>query len=108
TLAFPLSATVAAGANLAILYAKLPGKIGAVDSRPLVRYAALLAFASLSGGAAGWTVYWGLGHVLKFGLLGILLDLGAAAASGLAFFYLVAVLIGLAEVREYVRRFLKI
>ncbi len=108
TLAFPLSATVAAVANLAILYARLPGKIGAVDSRPLVRYAVPLIFASLSGGAAGWTVYWGLGHVLKFGLFGILINLGVSAAAGLAFFYMVAVFIGLAEVRGYVRRFLKI
>ena len=108
TLAFPLSATIAAVVNVAILYAKLPGKIGAFDSRPLLRYAGSLAFASLSGGAAGWTIFQALGYVLGSGWIGIFIGLAVAVAAGLAFFYLLAVLLGLNDVRAYVRRFLKV
>ena len=108
TLAFPLSATVAAVANVAILYAKLPGKIGAIDSRPLFRYAGVLFFASLSGGAGGWTVYWALGHVFGRGLVWIFLNLAVSGAAGLGLFYLIAALLGLDDVKRYTRRFLKI
>jgi putative peptidoglycan lipid II flippase len=108
TLAFPLSATVGAVANVAILYARLPGKIGAIDSRPLLRYAGLLSFASLSGGAAGWTVNWALGHVFGGGWIWIFLNLAVSGAAGLSFFYMIAALLGLEDVKRYVRRFIRI
>jgi putative peptidoglycan lipid II flippase len=108
TLAFPLSATVAAMANVAILFARLPSKIGPVDSGPLVRYAGALLFASLSGGAAGWAAYWALGHVLGRAQFWTFLNLGVSGAAGFALFYLIAVLIGLDEVRTYTKRFLRI
>jgi putative peptidoglycan lipid II flippase len=108
TLAFPLSATIAAAVNVAYLYGRLPDKIGAVDSKPLFRYAGALLFASLSGGAAGWTVYWALGHVLGRGQIWTFLNLAFSGAAGFGMFYVVAVLIGIEDVKKYIRRFIKI
>src|SRR5512137_6088 len=55
-LAFPLSTSLAAILNVAILYALLPRKIGAVEFGPLAAYAARLAVASAAGGGAAWLV----------------------------------------------------
>jgi putative peptidoglycan lipid II flippase len=107
-LAFPLSATVAAMANVAILYIRLPRKIGALDSNPLFRFAAGLTFASLSGGAAAWTVSWAIGRILGVSWFGNLSNLVIAGAAGISFFYLIAALLGLEDVKRYARRFLKI
>jgi putative peptidoglycan lipid II flippase len=108
TLAFPLSATVAAVVNVAILYGRLPKKIGAFGSAPLFRYAGALLFASLSGGAAGWTVNWGLTQLLGRGQLWTLLSLAVSGAAGLGLFYAISILLGISEVRDYTRRFLRI
>ena len=53
-LAFPLSTSLAAILNVAILYALLPRKIGAMEFAPLAAYAARLAVASAAGGGAAW------------------------------------------------------
>jgi peptidoglycan biosynthesis protein MviN/MurJ (putative lipid II flippase) len=107
-LAFPLSATIAAMANVAILYAQLPRKIGAFDSSPLFRFAGGLIFASLSGGAAAWTVSWTIGRFLGVSWISNLSNLVISGAAGIAFFYLIAALLGLDDVKRYTRRFLKI
>ena len=55
--AFPLSASIAAVVNISILFFWLPRKIGKFDLKPLLRYAAALALASVaSGGAAALLV----------------------------------------------------
>jgi len=105
-LAFPLSTTLAAILNVGILYALLPRKVGAMELGPLAAYAGKLVAASVAGGGAAW-----LGNRLIAGELGV--SFLATAASvvacglvGLAVFFGAARLLGIAEARDYLRRFL--
>jgi len=106
-LAFPLSTTLAAALNIALLVRALPGKIGRVDLGPILKYFGSLAAASTAGGLAGWAVYRFL-----FGRMdpsfGIRLA-GVAAGGGaalLAFFGLARVF-GVKDAAASLRRFLR-
>ncbi len=106
-LAFPLSTTLAAMLNVGLLYALLPRKIGPLEPGPLGAYAGKLAVASAAGGGAAW-----LGNRLAGGALGTSFLATAASVAfcalvGLAVFFAVSRLLGLAETREYLRRFLR-
>jgi putative peptidoglycan lipid II flippase len=106
-LAFPLSTTLAAMLNVGLLYALLPHKIGPLEIGPLAAYAGKLAVASAAGGGAAW-----LGNRLASGALGTSFLATAASVAacgllGLAVFFAVSRLLGLAETREYMRRFLR-
>ncbi|HOW85731.1 MAG TPA: murein biosynthesis integral membrane protein MurJ [Candidatus Aminicenantes bacterium] len=106
-LAFPLSTTLAAALNVGLLYALLPRKIGGLESRPLAAYAAKLALASAAGGGAAWIV-----NGLVVGRLGVsfpasVASVAAGGALGLAVFFGVSRLLGVAETRDFLRRFLR-
>ena len=106
-LAFPLSTTLAAMLNVGLLYALLPHKIGPLELGPLAAYAGKLAVASAAGGGAAW-----LGNLFAGGALGTSFLATAASVAvcgllGLAVFFAVSRLLGLAETREYARRFLR-
>jgi putative peptidoglycan lipid II flippase len=106
-LAFPLSTTLAAILNVGILYALLPRKVGPMDVRPLAAYAVKLAVASVAGGGAAW-----LGNRLVAGELGIsFMATGASVIGcglvGVAVFFGVSRLLGIAETRDYLKRFLR-
>ncbi len=106
-LAFPLSTSLAAVLNVAILYALLPRKVGAMEFGPVAAYAAKLAVASAAGGGAAW-----LGYRLVAGGLGISFPatiggIVAAGLTGLAVFFAVSLTLGLTETRDYLRRFLR-
>ena len=106
-MAFPLSTTLAAILNVAILYALLPRKVGPMDVRPLAAYAGKLVVASVAGGGAAW-----LGNRLIAGELGVSFMATAASVAacglvGLAIFFGVSRLLGIAETRDYLRRFLR-
>jgi putative peptidoglycan lipid II flippase len=106
-LAFPLSTTIAAVVNIAILYALLPRKIGAVDSAPLARFFVQLALSSAIGGAAGWLLNGFLLARLGASLLATLLSLAVCGIVALAVFYWVSLLLGAKETTDYLRRFTK-
>jgi putative peptidoglycan lipid II flippase len=106
-LAFPLSTSLAAVLNIAILIVLLPKKIGRIDLGPLGRYFLALAAASAAGGGVGWFVN-GL-FLRRFGA-----SFWASAASvaacgllGLTVFYAVSRLLGVRETRDYIRRFFR-
>jgi putative peptidoglycan lipid II flippase len=104
---FPLSTSLAAILNVAILFAYLPKKIGPLEMGSLGRYFAALTAASVLGGAAGWFVN-GLfaarfGNSFWIALLGIVLG----GVIGLIVFYASSQLLGIAETRDYLRRFLR-
>lgn len=106
-LAFPLSTTLAAMLNVGLLYALLPHKVGPLELGPLAAYAGKLAVASAAGGGAAW-----LGNLFAGGALGTSFLATAASVAvcgllGLAVFFAVSHLLGLAETREYARRFLR-
>jgi hypothetical protein len=104
---FPLSTSLAAALNFWILTRSLPKKIGRVEMRPLAGYAAVLIIAALSGGAAGWA-----GNVAFVKILGTrfwasLVSVVVNGSLGLVVFYTASRLFGIAEARDYVRRFLR-
>jgi putative peptidoglycan lipid II flippase len=106
-LAFPLSTTLAAILNVAILYALLPRKVGSMELGPLAAYAGKLAVASAAGGAVAW-----LGNRLVAGELGVsflatVASLGVAGLVGLAVFFAASRLLGIKETSDYLRRFLR-
>lgn len=105
--AFPISASIAAVVNVLILYFRLPKKIGAIDHRPLAFYSGRLLLASLAGGAAAWGSFLALGAAAESTFAGKLAGTVGCGLAGLAVFFIVARLIGLAEVRAYAKRFLR-
>src|SRR5512136_3460056 len=94
-LAFPLSTSLAAILNVAILYALLPRKIGAMEFRPLATYAAKLAVASAAGGAAAWLLYRLIAGELGTSFLATVAGVVAAGLIGLAVFFAVSAALGL-------------
>ncbi len=105
--AFPLSASIAAVVNVLVLYLWLPKKIGRIDRRPLVLYSFRLLLASLAGGAAAWGAFRALGAAVESSFVAKLAATAGCGLAGLAAFFIVARLIGLSEVRAYVKRFLR-
>jgi len=106
-LAFPLSTSLAAVLNVAVLYAVLPRKVGALDLGALAAYAVRLAVASAAGGGAAWLAYRLIAAELGVSFLATAAGLVAAGALGLAIFYGASRLLGVKETRDFVRRFLR-
>jgi putative peptidoglycan lipid II flippase len=106
-LAFPLSTSLAAILNVAVLYALLPRKLGAMALRPLAAYAAKLAVASAAGGGAAWLLYRLLAGELGVSFLATAGGIVAAGLIGLAVFFGGSLALGLTETRDYLRRFLR-
>jgi putative peptidoglycan lipid II flippase len=105
--AFPLSASIAAVVNVLILYLLLPKKIGRFDHRPLLSYTGRLLLASLGGGAAAWGALGALGVVAESSFVAKLAWGIGCGLGGLLVFVSLSRLLGLAEVRAYVKRFLR-
>jgi putative peptidoglycan lipid II flippase len=104
---FPLSTSLAAAVNFWMLVKVLPRKIGRVELGPLAGYTLVLVLAALCGGGAAWagnacfvsalgSRFWAaLGSVVVNGSFGLLVFYGASR------------LFGIAETRDFVRRFLR-
>jgi putative peptidoglycan lipid II flippase len=105
-LAFPLSTSLAAVLNVAILYALLPRKIGAMEFRPVAVFAAKLTAASAAGASAAWLLYRLVAGEIGTSFPATAAGLVAAGLIGLGVFYAVSRLLGIAETRDFVRRFL--
>lgn len=106
--AFPLSATIAAVVNIVILYGILPKKIGVFDPKPLLKYLSLLIAASIAGGACANVLF---RFIMPGGDGSLLTKLGnvvLCGGAGLLVFYGMCRLLGVHEVRAYVKRFAKI
>lgn len=106
--AFPLSATISAVVNAGLLFVLLPRKIGSLHAAPLFSYFGRMILASLCGGGAAFGVARLVAGVLGHGRLAQLALVAAAGAGGAAVFYAAALLLGLDEVKAYVRRFLRL
>jgi len=104
--AFPLSTTISAFVNAAILYLLLPRQIGKFSSAPLFKFAGMLVLASLPAAFAAWGLD-RLGFALGGGSrIVLILRIGISGLAGLGVFYAACRLIGLREVGDYFRRFL--
>jgi putative peptidoglycan lipid II flippase len=106
-LAFPLSTTLAAVLNVAILYALLPRKIGAMEFGPLAAYAGKLGLASAAGAGVAWAGYRLAAAELGTALAATAGSVVACGLAGLSVFFAVSRLLGLSETRDYLRRFLR-
>ena len=106
-LVFPLSTSLAAVLNVAILYALLPRKLGAMEFGPLAAYAAKLTVSAAAGGGASWLGYRLIAGWLGISFLATVAGVVAAGLIGLAVFFAVSAALGLTETRDYLRRFLR-
>ncbi len=106
-MAFPLSTSLAAVLNVALLVILVPGKIGKLDFGPMGRYFLALAAASAVGGGAAW----GLNGLFasRFGgsFPAVAASVALCGALGLGIFYSASRLLGISETRDYLRRFLR-
>jgi putative peptidoglycan lipid II flippase len=103
---FPLSTSLAAAFNFWILMRFLPKKVGRIGGSSLTRYALVLTAASLLGGAAAWAGNAAFVKVLGGQFLAALASVIVSGSLGLAVFYAASRLFGLAETRDFVKRFL--
>jgi putative peptidoglycan lipid II flippase len=106
-LAFPLSTALAAVLNVAILIILVPGKIGKIDFGPIGRYFLALVAASAVAGSAAWAANRFI--VVRFGgtFLVALAGIVLCGVLGLLIFYGVSRILGMAETRDYMKRFLR-
>ena len=106
-MAFPLSTTLAAILNVAVLVALLPRKVGRVEFGPLAKYAGALAVASAAGGGAAWLGNRTIAGAIGTSFLATAASVIACGLLGLVVFYAASRLLGLTETRDYLRRFLR-
>jgi len=106
-MAFPLSTTVAAAVNIGILLFLLPKKTGRMDYGSLGKFFLALSAAAAAGGAAGRLAFAFWAGRLGTGFWPSASGVAVCGALALAVFYAGARLLGLAEVRDYLRRFLR-
>jgi len=104
--AFPLAISVSALANIAFLMVVLPGKTGAFEFRPLLKYFVLLACASAAGGLCGWSINGLLAKVSPSFYFQVV-NLAISGLAACVVFYLVSRILGLSEVNDYLRRLIK-
>jgi len=106
-MAFPLSTTIAAVLNIAILLFLVPRRIGEVDFRPLGRYFIVLTVVSAASGLAGWLLdrflFQAIGSSLWVKLASVVVSGGAA----LLMFYYLCLLLKVGEAKSYLRRFMR-
>ncbi|MGB8952848.1 MAG: murein biosynthesis integral membrane protein MurJ [Candidatus Aminicenantales bacterium] len=103
-LAFPLSATISAVVNILVLFYLLPRKIGPFEVRPLGKYVLILSSGALIGGAAGWGLSQFLARGLGVSLLSQLAGVALSGAAAFTVFYGICLLLGVSEVRSYIKR----
>lgn len=101
---FPLSTSLAAVLNVGILLALLPKKSVSVATAPLARYTAALVAASLAGGAAAWLVNGSVAGRFGTAFAATAGSVVVSGLAGLAVFYAASRLLGLSEVRDFLRR----
>lgn len=98
--AFPLAISLAGLANMIVLMAALPKKIGDYELWPLVKFFSRLVIAAAGSGLAGWWLHSILARIstaFSFQLLNLMIS-GLSAIMG---FYLVSRLLGLKEIDDY-------
>jgi putative peptidoglycan lipid II flippase len=101
---FPLSTSLAALLNVGILMALLPKKNVSVAGALLARFAGRLIAAAAAGGAAAWLVN-GLAEAeLGTSFAATAASVVVSGLTGLIVFYAASRLLGLAEVRDFLRR----
>jgi putative peptidoglycan lipid II flippase len=104
---FPLTTSVAALANLVILFYYLPRKIGQFDIKPILKYSGLLTISSGIAGVCGLIFIKLAFPTIKATLITQVIAILLAGSVSLLVFYIVCRLLGVNEVKDYVKRMVK-
>lgn len=104
---FPLSTSLAAVLNLAILVALVSRKIGKPDIATLGSFFFRLSLASLAGGFCAYALNNFIADKLGQSFLMSLSSIAISGTAGLVIFYFTAVILKIPEAPEFVRRFLR-
>ncbi len=105
--AFPLSTTISSLVNVLILFYFLPAKIGPFTFKPIIKYFFLLVIAASIGGFSGMILYQSLTSSLGNLFLQQVLSLLISGCISLIIFYVICLLLGLSEAKEYIKRLTK-
>jgi putative peptidoglycan lipid II flippase len=106
--AFPLATTVSSFVNILILIHYLPNKIGTFNIKPIVKYFILLAIAACVGGFFGMVLNRVLVNLIGITFLFQIINILVSGIVSLVIFYVVCLILGLSEVKEYLKRFVKV
>jgi putative peptidoglycan lipid II flippase len=105
--AFPLATTIASFINLVILMRVLPRKIGDFQLSPLVDYFTRLVLAAISGGFVGLLLNRLFAGVMGSSFFPQIFNILVSGCAALVICYIVCMLLGVTEARDYLKRFLK-
>lgn len=105
--AFPLSTTISSFINISILLYFLPRKIGAFNIKPIIKYFVFLVIAACVGGFFGIFINKFLSSSLGISFLFQVLNIIISGIVSLASFYAVCLILGLGEVKNYLKRLIK-
>ncbi|HEC79115.1 MAG TPA: murein biosynthesis integral membrane protein MurJ [candidate division WOR-3 bacterium] len=102
--AFPLSTTISSFLNLSILFYFLPGKIGGFKTAPLIKYFIFLLIASGAAGFLSLGLNKYLTTIIGLSFAGQAVTLLLSVVSSFILFYLICLMLGVKEVKDYIRR----
>ncbi len=105
--AFPLSTTISSFINIYILFRALPGKMGPINLKPIIRFSVILFVCAVIGGLTGWSANSILTKLLGLSFIGQGFNLLISGLVSFLFFYISARLLGISEVKNYIKRFIK-
>lgn len=105
--AFPLSTTISSLVNLLFLFHFLPRKTGTISLGPLVKYYFLLVIAAGVGGFCGMLTNTFLSNQIGISFLSQVINIIASGVLSLVVFYIVCMIVGLSEVKEYLKRLVR-
>ena len=106
-LAFPLTTTISAFINIFILFWVLPGKIGTFDIKPMIKYFILLAIAAVIGGLLGMILNNFIATRFGISLQVRIFNIIVSGTTSIVVFYFTSLILGLSEVKEFLKRLLK-
>jgi len=102
--AFPLATTIASFVNLAILMRKLPSKIGQFELSLLVDYFVRLVIAAIIAGFAAILLHRLLINFLDYSFATRIMNLGISGITASLVCYVVCLMLGVTEAKDYIRR----
>lgn len=106
--AFPLSTSIATFVNIFILFCFLPRKIGSFDILPMIKYFVMLVISSVIGGFCGLMINNFLLTRMDYHILSQILVLICSLVIAFLGFYMFSLILGVKEVKEYVKRLVKV
>lgn len=105
--AFPVATTISSLVNVLLLFYFLPGKIGPFNAKPIIKYFILLVIAAGVGGFFGMVLNQFLSSTFGVSLLYQSINIIVSGLVSFIIFYVVCLVLGIREVRDYAKRLIK-